>query len=86
MGSRRFILWILVYRKNHNSESIKVNSQRDSRTKDLLCVRKYRSSFIEKIVYTKFDATFYDPAQRAVVMINSIVKKEGVVKLKRMTQ
>ena len=43
---------------------------------------KNRTSFIQQIVYTKFDAAFYDPAKRPIVVIDDIVYQEWVVELK----
>lgn len=42
---------------------------------------KYWTSLIQQIIHAEFDASFDDPAERTVVMVNDIVDKERVIKI-----
>lgn len=52
------------------------------RNKAILCVREYRASLVQKIVHTKFETPFDDPAKGAVVVIDDVVDEERVVEMK----
>jgi hypothetical protein len=48
----------------------------------ILCMRKHRTSLVQEIVHTKFEASFNYPTKRPVVVIYNIIDKERVVEMK----
>jgi hypothetical protein len=55
----------------------------DQAENNILGMTKDRTTLIEEIINAEFDASFYDPPKRAVVVIYGIVYKEWVVRTKR---
>lgn len=47
---------------------------------DALGMLKYRSSSVQQVIYAELDASFHDPAQRAVMVVGNIIDQKWVVK------
>jgi len=45
---------------------------------------EHRSSFVQQVIHTKLDTALDHPAQGAIMMIDDIIYKKGVVETSRL--
>jgi hypothetical protein len=80
------VLWILVNGNNNQGKSNQVAALRlqiiRRKKWGILCMRKYRTSLVQEIIHTEFEAAFDHPAKRPVVVIYDVIDEERVVAMK----